>query len=318
MVLTKCPLRVSLVGGSTDTVGFLQKYQQGSVISFTPNLYTYVSIHENNVNRYIVNCANREEADNILSIKNPIVKECLNHFNVRPCTVSFNTNILSSGSGLASSSSFIISMIKSICLFQGSRIHNRKICDVAFKIESLINPLAGYQDVYGCGVGSFKRIDFNLNGQEVYKFLDPSFIVDDYEMVLINTGITRKSTKILKTLDVDKSYQLLSMVDELEDSIENKDKQKFFAIFNEGWSRKKQTSQEIMGNPDLLELEDYLISSEMISGIKLCGAGGGGYFLTFVAKDRLNQFQNYFRKKYKQNAFIKIEVENDGVLGRKI
>ena len=47
MIVSKCPLRVSLVGGSTDLQGFIDQYGIGSVISFPHNLYTYITINEN-------------------------------------------------------------------------------------------------------------------------------------------------------------------------------------------------------------------------------------------------------------------------------
>jgi D-glycero-alpha-D-manno-heptose-7-phosphate kinase len=318
MILAKCPLRISLVGGSTDTVSFLKKFNRGAVISFTSNLYTYVSIHQNNINRYIVNCSTREETKTIEEIKNDIVRECLKKFVVRPCTVSFNTNILSSGSGLASSSSFIISMIKAICIFQNRKMSNKNICDLSFEIERIINPLAGYQDVYGCAVGNFKRIDFYLNNQQAYKFLDLSFVLDKYKMYLVNTGVTRSSTKILRTLDVDKSYYLLSVVDKMEQAIANKDSKKFFQIFNQGWEIKKTTSSEIMNSENLSKLEQYLVDSKMISGIKLCGAGGGGYFFIFVDKKQNSQFKKYFEKGYPANPLIQVDIDSAGVVGTKI
>jgi len=315
MILTKCPLRVSLVGGSTDLTSFVDKYDMGSVISFTPNLYTYVSIHENNVNKYIINCSKREETNNINDIKNKIIKNCLNFFSTRPCTITFNTNILSSGSGLASSSSFIISMIKAIDLFQQLKMTDKKICDIAFHIEKKINPLAGYQDVYGCGVGNFKRIDFIKGGHQVYKFLDFSFMLKDHKMMLINTGITRKSTNVLKTIDLDKSHKLLTTVDDLERSIIEKNTKDFFEIFNEGWNIKKTTSNEIMNNKELLNLEQYLIKSGKIKGLKLCGAGGGGYFLIFIEERDQRFFIDFFRKRYSTNPIVDLNIESHGVIG---
>ena len=47
MIVSKCPLRISLVGGSTDLQGFIDKFGIGSAISFPPNLYTYITINEN-------------------------------------------------------------------------------------------------------------------------------------------------------------------------------------------------------------------------------------------------------------------------------
>ena len=55
MYIVKCPLRLSLVGGSTDLQGFIDKFGEGCVISFPCSLYVYVSLHENNRNMLILN-----------------------------------------------------------------------------------------------------------------------------------------------------------------------------------------------------------------------------------------------------------------------
>ena len=44
MIIASCPLRISLFGGSTDNPYFVKKYGYGSVISFTSDLKTYVTI----------------------------------------------------------------------------------------------------------------------------------------------------------------------------------------------------------------------------------------------------------------------------------
>ena len=318
MILAKCPLRISLVGGSTDMISFIDKFHRGAVISFTPNLCTYVSIHQNNIDKYIINCTQREITHSIDKIKNDIVRECLRYFETPPCTITFNTNILSTGSGLASSSSYFISMIKAISMFQGISMSNKAIYDIAYKLEKNVNPLAGYQDVYGCGVGNFKRIDFKSGGQESYKFLDFSFILEKYNMYILNTGIIRKSTNILKTIDVDKSYYLLSMVDNLEKSIIDQDEEKFFKVLNRGWEIKKSTSSEVMANAELIAMEKHLINFNGVAGIKLCGAGGGGYFLIFLNKEKDQKFKKYFAKKYPSNSVIQVNVESNGVVGVKI
>ena len=318
MILSKCPLRVSLVGGSTDTEEFLKKYDRGSVISFTPNLYTYISIHENNINKYIINYSQKEVSEEIITIKNPIVRLCMEHFSTPYCTVTFNSNILSSGSGLASSSAFVIAMVKAISMFQSIDMTDKEVCDLSYSIEKRINPLAGQQDVYGCGVGNFKRIDFKHNDQQVYKFLDLSFITKKYNMYLVNTMITRKSTNILKTLDVDKSYYLLETVNKMEAAISSKDEEEFFNIFNQGWSLKKKTSKEIINNPELISMESGLLKSGFISGIKLCGAGGGGYFLVFVSKEQRVLFEDFMRRDYKKNPLINIKIDNSGIAGVRI
>ena len=315
MILAKCPLRVSLVGGSTDTKSFLDKYGRGSVISFTPNLYTYVSIHHNNQEKYIINYSKKEEVNDIAEIKNELIRYCLEYFKTPKCTLTLNASIASTGSGLASSSSFIICIVRALCIFQNLDYTNKKICDISYEIEQKINPLAGYQDVYGCGVGNFKRIDFTKDGQEVYKFLDLSFITSKYDMYLLNTCLTRKSTNILKTLKVDKSKGLLQVVDDLEKCIICKDERGFFEIINKGWEIKKQTSTEILNNEELLEMESLLSDTSLVKSLKLCGAGGGGYFLVFVEKKEEKSFLNFYKSHFQHKPIVKIKIDIDGPNG---
>ena len=61
MITVKCPVRISLVGGSSDMDQYIDTYGKGSVISFTPKIYTYVSLYRDKLGRnslnqkYIVN-----------------------------------------------------------------------------------------------------------------------------------------------------------------------------------------------------------------------------------------------------------------------
>lgn len=192
---------------------------------------------------------------------------------------------------------------------------NKEICDLSFYIERKINNLAGYQDVYGCGVGSFKRIDFYKDKGNTYKFLDISFITKKFHMALINTGLTRKSTKILETIDVEKSKKILPIVDKMEQAINSRNEEEFFKLFNLGWEAKKKTSSEIMSNSYLMELEKSIINFEGVKGLKLCGAGGGGYFLVFFTKESGEKFERYILNSHPKNIFTKVEIETNGVLG---
>ena len=49
MLIASCPLRISLFGGSTDNPYFVEKYGYGSVISFTCDLKTYVTISQDKI-----------------------------------------------------------------------------------------------------------------------------------------------------------------------------------------------------------------------------------------------------------------------------
>jgi D-glycero-alpha-D-manno-heptose-7-phosphate kinase len=315
MYIASCPLRVSLFGGSTDNPYFVEKYGKGSVISFTCNLKTYITLYEDKLgynmqgHKYIVNYSKREETEFIGDIQNELVRIVLNYFGCFPLTVSMTSDAYSQGSGLASSSSYIISLIKCISMFNNLHLTDIEICKLAFELEQQMNPYCGYQDPYGCGIGGFKKIDFEKSGAIKYDFLSTE-IFKYYDMHLVFTGVTRNSKNVLQdvTLNIDKSLPLLETVDKAYDALMEKDFYLFLQLLNKSWEQKKTTSSLITENKQIQEIDQVLLSSKEVIAHKLCGAGNGGFFLVFSEPGSL-------KIPYKS---IKIEVETNGVVGHKL
>ena len=165
MIYASCPLRISLFGGSTDNPYFVEKYGYGSVISFTCDLKTYVTISQDKIgfnkekHKYIINYSRREEVSKVEDIQNEVVRTVLDYFKMPPVQVTLTSDAYSQGSGLASSSSYTISLIKACCIFLNIPIKEHDVCKLAYKLERTYNPYCGYQDPYGCGIGGFKRIE---------------------------------------------------------------------------------------------------------------------------------------------------------------
>ena len=122
MILSKCPLRISLIGGSSDLEEFIQQEGYGSVISFPCDLYVYNTIfadkngYNRNSGEYIIEYTQTEKTKSISKIKNDIAREVLKHFKSAPLKISFYSDIFSHGSGLASSSAYTISVIRALSL----------------------------------------------------------------------------------------------------------------------------------------------------------------------------------------------------------
>ncbi len=284
MIIAKCPVRVSLVGGSSDLEQFLDANKEGAVVSFPCNLYTYITIHENHREKYIVNCTNPEEVSDWTQIQNDIVRVVFEEFNpTKYLTVGFNSDIFSVGSGMAASSSYLIAMIKAMCVLQDVCLSNFDICKLALKLERKFNPLTGQQDTYGCGVGGFKRITFTKNEDPSFEYLNCDFL-SQFDIHLLYTGKSRGSTSILKSIDVKKLTGIVELVNVMHQSVLEDDDATFFEIINEGWDKKKQSSPLILNNDELLAIDNILEASSGVLAHKLCGAGGGGHFLIFCKK----------------------------------
>jgi len=315
MIISSCPLRISLFGGSTDNPYFVEKFGYGSVISFTCDLKTYVTISQDKFgfnkdqHKYIINYSRREEVSTIDEIQNDVVRVVLNHFNMPPVQVTLTSDAYSQGSGLASSSSYIISLIKACTLFLHVEMTDIEICKLAYELELKFNPYCGYQDPYGCGIGGFKKIEFIRGGIVKYDFLSTK-LFNPYDSHLVFTGVTRNSKNILKdvTDNIDKAKPLLGTLDKAYATILENDYARFLNYLNKSWIQKKKTSSTITENPSIKEMDDFLNENETVISHKLCGAGNGGFFLVFSEKGNLNiPYQS-----------VKINVTSNGVSGIKI
>ena len=315
MLIASCPLRISLFGGSTDNPYFVKEYGYGAVISFTCDLKTYVTISQDKIgfnkeqHKYIINYSKREEVSKVEDIQNEVVRTVLEHFNMPPVQVTLTSDAYSQGSGLASSSSYTISLIKACCLFLKITMTESEICKLAYELERIYNPYCGYQDPYGCGVGGFKRIEFMNDDCIKYEFLSTE-LFDKYDTHLVFTGVTRNSKKILKNVtdNLDKVKPILTTVAFAYQSLIQKDYELFFGYMNQGWQQKKATSSSICENETIKEIDSTLENNPSVLSHKLCGAGNGGFFLVFSDKGNLNiPYES-----------VKINLSSEGVCGESI
>jgi D-glycero-alpha-D-manno-heptose-7-phosphate kinase len=307
MITVKCPVRISLLGGSSDLDSYLDVYGNGSVISFTPNLYTYISVYKdvlgkNNLEKkYIINYSKREEVIDSNEIQNDLVREYYKTVKVEPCSIHMTSDIFSHGSGLAVSSSYSCGLIMAMAEFCGKKLTQIECGIDAHNLEKNINPLLGYQDVFGCCIGGFKKIEFEKNTLPKYTFL-PTKIFNYFDCYLYYTGYTRSSTEVLKNVIVPKQDTFNPLVKQAEKYLLNEQYYLFMDMMKEGWEEKKRTSKNVLQNVKILEIDTMLSNMKECVAHKLCGAGNGGFFLCFFEKGT-----------QVSNEFYKINLTADGV-----
>lgn len=295
MIIASTPLRISLFGGSTDTPAFIEKYGRGSVISFASNLRTYVTISKDTFgfnskdNKFIVNYSRREEVRSIDDLQNELVRAVLARFPTEPITVSLTSDVFSHGSGLASSSSYLISLIKAVTIFNRQTMTDSEVCSTAYEIELTLNPYCGLQDPYGCGLGGFKRLDFRGDRTVSVEFLPIEFF-REYDCHLIFTGITRQSEGVLRDVskNVGKALPILELVDDAYQALLDNRFNDLLGLLRESWEAKKKTSDLVATNSEIAALDVALAEDDRVLAHKLCGAGNGGFFLCFTKKGSID------------------------------
>ena len=281
MIISKCPLRISLAGGSTDLQSYLNKYGKGSVITFTPNLYTYITLKPSATKYYRIIYSSTDNCIDPDEIKNDIAREVIKYFNLPSVEINFTSDIPSTGSGLASSSSYLIAMINAALAFKNEKLDRYELSKLALEIEHTFNPLTGYQDIYGCVFDQFKKLEFNSTGLSDISYYETT-LFELYDMYLIPTGVTRSSTNVLSSLDIDKIHNLMDSVNNIDNYLKCNEYDPIFTEINIGWELKKQTSSEV-SNSKISNLENKLND---VLAKRLIGAGAGGYFLVIVEKGK--------------------------------
>lgn len=290
MLVSKCPMRISLAGGSTDLEPFLREYGRGTVVSFSSSVCCYITLHTDRLGlngcdkKYVIDYMKREVVDHVPNIKNNVAREALLEMRSPPTTVWFTSDIYTTGSGLASSSAYMTAMLNALLGEAGKRVEKIELCKLSIKVERKFNPLLGYQDTYGCALGGLNRLDFDSDGNVTVSQLQSDFLTD-YDMHLVGTGIARSSTEVLSSVDPRKSFHLLQIAEQTHKSIEQKDGNSFTQLVKEGWQKKKETSPLIVENSRVRELDDLLASTHEVIAHRLIGAGNGGYFLVFSKRD---------------------------------
>ena len=314
MIVSKCPVRISVAGGSTDLDSFIQKHGRGAVISFSANLYTYISIFRDKFGQnfldqqYNVVYTKKESAKNIEDIQNELVNIVLNRFSCKPLSCWFAADVSSVGSGLASSSSYILAFIHAINRLENLGLSKLQIIETAWELEKEFNPLTGFQDPFGCATGGLNLHQKERGQNVVTEPLDP-ILFDEISMFLLPTFINRSSTEILEKVKDNVDTRMLDIVDDMFKAISNQDLCSFLDLITEGWRLKKSASSIILGNKKLQDLDGRIESNTSILAHRLIGAGNGGYFLLITkAGASKSKIENYFSK-----TILPISIDYNGL-----
>ena len=205
IIIARCPYRVSLLGGSSDLDWYVNQIGYGISIGFSIKKYTRVIVSYRETNeKGILNYSSREEYKDIESISHPIIRSCLKRFKIKKKIelCSFGESI--SGSGLGSSSSFSVALIKAISELNSLDLTNKKLAHYASEIEikDLKKPI-GRQDQYLCAVGGVNVLEFRKNGEVTISnqhLINSAIENFSKKLYLVNTSISRSATVKLSNL----------------------------------------------------------------------------------------------------------------------
>lgn len=317
MIITKTPFRISFFGGGTDFEEFYRE-NGGSVISTSIDKYCYVSVRE--LQKYFdysnqVVYSKIEYTNSVESIEHPAVREAMKFMQLDHLRVVYDAD-LPARTGIGSSSAFMVGMLNAFHVMKGSYASKKQLAQEAIYVEhELCAEVGGIQDQIAVSHGGFNRLFFTAGGFRVSPVIMPEARKRELSesLMLLFTGFTRFSghfSEKHRDQIKDKRQELMEMlklVDEAEQILTtNESLCEFGKLLNYTWKLKRNISK-CVSNSKIDEIYDFAIRQGALGG-KLLGAGGGGFLLFYVEKEK----QKKFLEKMKNFIYVPVQFENVG------
>lgn len=315
-IYSRAPLRLGLAGGGTDVSPYCDLYG-GSVLNATIDRYAYTIIETTDKDLVSFRSIDQklEEVFDPSLVMNNAFKLKLHASTYKHMMKHYNNGIYMPlklitccdapiGSGLGSSSTIVVSMIKAFVKLLNLSFDRYKIAHLAYVIERIECKFkGGRQDHYAATFGGINLIKFYKNNKVLVTPLKiKNSVISQLEssLILYFTGISRDSKKIIdeqsKNISEKKIDQLKAMHFVKAEALVMKTALltgNFQVIINsmkKSWYMKKKMAKKISNN-HLNMIYKKTIKAGALAG-KISGAGGGGFMLFYVPLEKRQIVKN--------------------------
>ncbi len=295
MIISRTPLRITLGGGGTDLPSYYEKFG-GLVLSAAIDRYVYVAINRTFTDDYFLKYSDIERVQRIEDIKHPIIREALRLHPIGPSIELVSVADIPAGTGLGSSGTFTVGLLKSIYAYMRQSVTAGQIAAEACHIEmDILGRPVGKQDQYASAYGGLECLTIEPDGNVVVESIGVStHTLHELQehLCLFFTGYSRNADEILEKQRTQSNGGDVEMIESLHgvksiglaslDALQQGDTAAFASLMNEHWEHKKHRSAT-MSNSAIDTFYEIGMENGALGG-KLVGAGSGG-FLLFYAKD---------------------------------
>ncbi len=296
MIIVKTPLRLSFVGGGSDLKAFYER-KEGMVISSAIDKFVYVIVKRRFDDLICINYSKRESVETVEDIEHDLVREAMKITGVKKgIEITTLADIPSRGSGLGSSSSVTVGLLHALYVYKNELVTAEQLATEACKIEiDIIGKPIGKQDQYAAAYGGINQFIFHGDGsvERIPIELDhEAFMKFSSSLVLYYTGITRNADDILarqkKNFSEDDKFQtmckMISLVEPFKDALKRGDLEECGHLLDLNWQYKQRMAEGI-NNERIEEMYEKAMSAGAL-GAKVAGAGGGGFMMFMVLKEK--------------------------------
>ncbi len=297
MIITRAPLRIALGGGGTDLPFYSSRFG-GDLISVAINKYNYIIIEKRDFyDNFLLKYSKIESLKDPSKIEHSLIREALKLLNISEPLEIVSISDVPAGTGLGSSSAFLVSLLKGLHIYKKEDISDKKLAEEAsyIQMEVLKEPI-GKQDQYISSFGGIINLKIRKDGGVLVSPLNISFSTQEElenNLMLFSTGISRSASEVIKEQkknlesDEEKMNQMNIIKEiglEIGKSLENGDPSQVGKWFNAHWETKKRFAKE-MSTKDIDNYYELGLKNGAKGG-KIVGAGGGGFLLFYCEKDK--------------------------------
>ncbi len=296
-VVARAPLRITFTGGGTDLPSFYRRYGPGAVVSAAINRYIYVTVARNFYpDEYRISYSITEDkVKDVSQIRHPTVRESLKLLGInKGIQVISVTEIPSRGTGLGSSSSFLVALLLALHTWLGENVTPEALAREAVHIErEVLKEPGGRQDQYMAAYGGINLLEFSQDDSvRVKPIVLPREKREELEssLIMFYTARERPSTVIHEAqaaeLDdhVEAYKRMRDIAYETADAISYVELERLGKLMNENWSLKRGLANGITDG-EIDDIYERGMRAGAVGG-KLMGAGGGGFMLFLVPKNK--------------------------------
>ena len=294
MIITQTPLRIGLLGGGTDLPSYYREYG-GRVLNCALDKYVYVIVKQRFDDDIYVNYSRKEIVSQVGDLEHGLVREAMLMTGVtRGVEITTLADIPSSGSGLGSSSAVTVGLLHALSAYQGRQVSAKELAEAActIEIERCGKPI-GKQDQYIAAFGGIRDIRFGP-GDEVLAD-DVGLSTADrralqQQILLFYTGITRSANPILaeQNANVEATLPQLDLLRDLAgfaaERLQEGDVDAIGPAVRESWEAKRKLASGVSN--DQIDQAVARALDAGATGVKLTGAGGGGFLLVICPIER--------------------------------
>lgn len=281
MIITKTPLRISLLGGNTDFPKYFRK-NGGACITATIDKYVYCILKKRFDKEIWINYSIKEKVTKVSNIKHDLVREAMKMVGVTEgVEITFLSDIPSEGSGLGSSSAVTIGLLNALHTYKNETPTQMQLAEECCQIERNIlkNPI-GMQDQFAIAAGGTNFIKFFGTRVTIH-----SLKIDfERNMMLFYTGKTRSASKILSQMKLNK--KILDKTKFLAELgvLASDDFYAFGSLLKEYWELKKKLNKAVT-DKSIDKMYKKAIRLGACGG-KIIGAGGGGFLFLLAPVEK--------------------------------